>query len=395
MNATAAKLGPVWRLSLATTLLWSAPALALPGDLDTSFGAFGKVNTAFGVANDAARRVAIQADGKIVVAGTCSNGSNNDFCVARYAADGALDTTFSGDGKVATTIGTSPSYIDTVLLQHDGKIVATGLCYDAGSAHSVFCLARYNSNGSLDVSFDIDGRVQTQIGNYNASAYGGAVLQPDGKIIVAGFCDPQSGAPGYTFCLARFEANGALDTTFSTDGQVFTTVGNDNSYIVGIALQTDGKIVAAGRCQGLANPDFCIVRYHGTGALDTSFNADGRVISAIGSGNDNAEGLTIQPDGKIVVVGYCSNGSNDDFCVARYEGGPFGARSCSLDVDGDGRVLATTDMLITTRVALGVTGPAVIAGVSFAASAARDEWGTNSTRDIRRFLITQCGMTLP
>ena len=366
------------------------------GALDTSFNGNGKLLTAAGSNSSSIRGVALQPDGKIVAGGTCDNGSGNTFCVARYGADGALDTTFSGDGKLTTTIGASVSYVDTVLLQRDGKIVVTGLCYSsAAGGYSQFCLARYNVNGSLDSTFNTDGRAQAQIGNFNASAYGGAVLQPDGKIVMAGYCDPLAGPPGSMFCLARFEANGALDTGFSTDGQVFTTMGNDSSYIRSVALQTDGKIIAAGRCQGLATADFCFARYHGTGALDTSFNTDGRVISAIGSDDDNGFGLTVQPDGKIVVVGNCSNGSNDDFCIARYEGGPFGARACSFDIDGDGKVLATTDMLIATRIALGVTGNAVLGGVTFSATATRDEWGTNTARDIRKFLTTQCGMVLP
>ena len=111
-------------------------------------------------------------------------------------------------------------------------------------------------------------------------------------------------------------SGGALDTSFSTDGQLFTTMGNGNSFIRTIALQSDGKIIVAGYCLGLSTIDFCIARYHGTGALDTSFNTDGRAISTIGSGDDTAYSVAIQSDGKVVVVGNCSNGSNDDFCVA-------------------------------------------------------------------------------
>jgi hypothetical protein len=94
------------------------------------------------------------------------------------------------------------------------------------------------------------------------------------------------------------------------------------------------------------------------------------------------------------VVGQCSDGSNDKFCLARYEGGPFDARNCSLDIDGDGRVLASVDGLVATRVMLGVTGSAVTGGINFPANAIRNEWGTHSTRDIRTFLVTQCGMQL-
>lgn len=400
-DVRAMALQPDGRILLAGTCDNGAPTnfclarYSAIGTLDASFNGNGKLLTAAGSVSSSLRSIALQPDGKIVAGGTCDNGSGNTFCVVRYIADGTLDTTFSGDGKLTTSIGAGVSYVDAVLLQSDGKIVVTGLCYSsAAGGYSQFCLARYNTNGSLDSSFNTDGRAQAQIGNFNASAYGGAVLQPDGKIIVAGYCDPLSGPPGWTFCLARFEADGMLDTTFSTDGQVLTTMGSDNSFIRSVALQTDGKIIAVGRCQGLTTVDFCIARYHGTGALDSSFTIDGRVISAIGSDDDESYGLTLQPDGKIVVVGNCSNGTNDDFCIARFEGGPFGARACSLDLDGDGKVLATTDMLIATRVALGVAGNAAIGGVAFPANATRDEWGTNTTRDIRKFLTTQCGMVL-
>ena len=99
--------------------------------------------------------------------------------------------------------------------------------------------------------------------------------------------------------------------------------------------------------------------------------------------------VALQPDGKIVVAGYCSNGTNNDFCLTRYESGPFDAKNCSLDIDGDGRILATTDMLIGTRVALGITGNAVIGGITFAQNATRNTWPL-----IRDYLVTQCGMSL-
>ena len=132
---------------------------------------------------------------------------------------------------------------------------------------------------------------------------------------------------------------------------------------------------------------------HGDGTVDQSFASNGIGTTGFAAGNvDYGFGVAIQPDGKILQVGACYGPAA--FCVARYEGGAFGARNCSLDFDGDGRVLATTDMLIGTRIALGMTGVAVINGITFAANAARDEWGTNSSRDIRKYLVTQCGMSL-
>ena len=115
----------------------------------------------------------------------------------------------------------------------------------------------------------------------------------------------------------------------------------------------------------------------------------GKVVTAVGSSTDTATALALQPDGKIVVAGECSNGSNNDFCLARYEGGPFDSRNCSMDIDGDNRVLATTDMLIGARVALGLTGNAVIGGITFASHATRTTWPA-----IRDYLVSQCGMSI-
>ena len=99
--------------------------------------------------------------------------------------------------------------------------------------------------------------------------------------------------------------------------------------------------------------------------------------------------MTLQPDGKVLLAGYCTNGATIGFCVARYDGGPFGYRNCSLDIDGDGSVLATTDSLIHTRIALGITGPAVVNGITFPPTATRNTWPL-----IRDYLVTQCGMSL-
>ena len=171
-------------------------------------------------------------------------------------------------------------------------------------------------------------------------------------------------------------------------GKVITAVGPSTDRANALAVQADGKIVVAGFCSDGSNNDFCLARYLPSGALDTSFNTTGKVITAIGSGTDNARALALQPDGKIVVAGYCSNGGND-FCLARYHGGPFDARNCSMDIDGDNLVLATTDSLIHARIALGLTGNAVIGGITFASHATRTTWPA-----IRNYLVTQCGMSI-
>ena len=286
------------------------------GTLDVSFNGTGKVITAIGSGNAAAYSVALQPDGKIVVAGRCANGTNTNFCLARYLASGALDVSFNSTGTVVTTIGSGGAVARGVALQPDGKIVVAGYCSN-GTTYD-FCLARYLASGTLDVSFNGSGTVITPIGVGDDYAISLA-LQPDGKIIVAGVC---SNGANSDFCLARYLANGTFDTSFNSTGKVITPIGSSDDYGYSVALQPDGKIVVAGYCVSGANLDFCLARYLANGTLDTSFGSTGKVITAIGSGNDVANSAALQPDGKIVVAGYCSNGTNDDFCLARYDGGP-------------------------------------------------------------------------
>ncbi len=286
------------------------------GALDLSFNGSGKVMTAIGSGTDAAYSVALQPDGKIVVAGRCSNGTNTDFCLARYLASGALDVSLNSTGTVITTIGGGSDVARGVALQPDGKIVVAGYCSN-GITYD-FCLARYLASGTLDASFNGSGTVISPIGVGDDYAISLA-LQPDGKIIVSGVC---SNGANSDFCLARYLANGTFDTSFNSTGKVITPIGNSDDYGYSVALQPDDKIVVAGYCSNGTNFDFCLARYLANGTLDTSFNSTGKVITAIGSGNDVANSAALQPDGKIVVAGFCSNGSNDDFCLARYDGGP-------------------------------------------------------------------------
>ena len=286
------------------------------GTLDLNFNGTGKVITAIGSGNAAAYSVALQPDGKIVVAGRCSNGTNTDFCLARYLASGALDMSLNSTGTVITTIGSGSDVARGVALQPDGKIVVAGYCSN-GTTYD-FCLARYLASGTLDVSFNGSGTVITPIGVGDDYAISLA-LQPDGKIIVAGVC---SNGANSDFCLARYLANGTFDTSFNSTGKVITPIGSSDDYGYSVALQPDGKIVVAGYCVSGANLDFCLARYLANGTLDTSFGSTGKVITAIGSSTDVANSAALQPDGKIVVAGYCSNGTNDDFCLARYDGGP-------------------------------------------------------------------------
>jgi len=180
----------------------SAPASALgaPGDLDPTFGSGGKLTTDFGVDLDSASGVAVHGDGKIVVAGFTVNGTSNDFAVARYNADGSLDTGFSGDGKQTTDFGGGDfDRASGVAVQGDGKIVVAGDTENGATAD--FALARYNADGSLDTSFSGDGKQTTDFGGGDFDSASGVAVQGDGKIVVAG------GTAG-DFAVARYNADG-------------------------------------------------------------------------------------------------------------------------------------------------------------------------------------------
>ena len=284
------------------------------GSLDPGF-AGGKVTTDFGSTFNQAFAVAVQADGKIVASGLALIGGVDVFAVARYNADGSLDTSFSSDGKVTTAFGVSfdQSLAQAIALQPDTKIIAVGYAILSGAGN--FALARYNSDGSLDTSFDGDGKVTTLIGT-GAHAYACA-LQPDGKLVAGGFANIGSGHP-FDFALARYNTDGSLDSTFDVDGKVTTIVGSAQNSIYGIALEPDGKIVAAGNAK-LSTFDFALARYNADGSLDTTFDTDGLVITDFSSNLDQALAVVVQTDGKIVAAGSASLPTGgSDFALARY-----------------------------------------------------------------------------
>ena len=304
------------------------------GSLDTSFDGDGKVTTDFGGGDDAAFSATIQSDGKIVVAGESYNGSKRfDFAIIRYNSNGSLDTTFDGDGKVTTDFGgTSDDRAYSVAIQGDGKIVV------AGYSKSDFALTRYNSNGSLDTTFDGDGKVTTSVGSsFFTDIENSVAIQSDGKIVVAGFSTKGS---NLDFALARYNSNGSLDTTFDGDGKVTTGFGSSTNDVAhSVAIQSDGKIVVAGfsETSGIFDSkDFALTRYNSNGSLDSTFDGDGKVTTDFGRNlDDRANSVAIQSDGKIVVAGESKNvRSGYDFALTRYNS------NGSLDTtfDGDGKV---------------------------------------------------------
>jgi len=281
------------------------------GSLDTSFGDSGKVTTTV-AKNSSAESVAMQSDGKIVVAGNSSiGGNNNDFAVVRYSANGTLDPRFNQTGKATADFGARDGGRD-VAVDRDGRIFVAG---DTSAETKQECaLACFKANGSLDMSFNGTGKLTTNFGGDGNADGQGVSVQTDGKIVVAGNATV---AGIQQFALARYNADGTLDTSFGSTGRVLTAVGTSGSNATGVALQKDGKIVVAGYAVNNSGRgyDFVCVRYNTDGSLDQSFGDHGNATTVVGDGQ--ASSLVVQ-EGKIILTGSVYDADNHEFAVVRY-----------------------------------------------------------------------------
>ena len=335
----------------------SLASAAADGALDTTFGTGGKVTTTIG-GGDQGKAIAIQSNGKILVVGDDSN----DFKVVRYNTDGSLDTSFDSDGKVTTDINGGFDDGQSVAIQSDGKIVVAGM--GRVGLNENFAVVRYNTDGSLDTTFDTDGKATTDIGTNTTDKANAVAIQSDGKIIAAGTSNND-------FAIARYTATGALDTTFDTDGKATTDIGTSTTDTANaVAIQSDGKIIAA----GTSNDDFAVARYTTTGALDTSLDTDGKVTTDIGTGTfDAGNAMAIQGDSKIVVAGQSSASGPPSFAVARYEVADISTSSSSSSSSTSTTVAATTTTVAaattTTVAAAEVTTTTVAATTTTVAAA--------------------------
>jgi len=285
------------------------------GSLDTSFGTGGRVS---GNVNGLARAVAIQPDGKIVLAGDfeieLSNGTfASDIVVARFNANGSLDLPFgtSGTGQVATDIGGAANSGRNVVLQPNGAIVVSGTpqCSQPGCIHTD--VVRYNANGTLDTSFGSGGKLTLA----DVDVGQGLVQQADGKLVLVGTVVQATAPATSRHVLMRRLADGSADTGFGTGGTAGTTL-SENASANGVALQADGKLVVVGTRAFSPNANFIVARYHGDGSLDTGFaNAGALSIDFFGF-TDIGENVLVQPDGRILVGGLARN-QVDGYGVAR------------------------------------------------------------------------------
>ncbi len=232
------------------------------GSLDETFGSEGIVRTGFGC-GFAGHALVLQPDSKILVAGSTCGFDSQDFALARYNSDGSPDLTFDQDGIVTTDFGNSYDTANALAMQPDGRIVLAGHSFTDPNVTVDVALARYNSDGSLDTSFDEDGRVKTDLGGWRDVGNALALL-PDGRILVAGEQWQQEGGT-VDFALARYNSDGSLDPSFDTDGIVITDI-SSGDYAAGLALQPDGRILVAGWSDNGFNFDFALARYDATGS---------------------------------------------------------------------------------------------------------------------------------
>lgn len=300
--------------SSSTASKWTLARYNSDGTLDSSFGIDGIIITTIrsGSIIEYVNDLIIQQDNKIVAIGV-SHISNTDVALARYNSDSSLDTTFGNGGTVITVIGSINDRGNAAILQPDGKIIVLG-DFDAGGHDEIF-LTRYNSNGSLDSSFGSGGKAITQIGS--AAGARDMVLQPDGKIVVTG--GTVNNGLGDTYVI-RYNADGTLDNAFGTGGKAIISFASSHDSANSMILQSDGKIVLGGYedSGGSSGIDFALRRFNVDGTLDSTFDDDGSFVSPISTGHDEIVSIAIQNDGKIIAAGHVFNGNYFDWAIARF-----------------------------------------------------------------------------
>lgn len=360
-------------IGLIISIINSVSTFSQVGTLDVSFGGDGIVQTDFSGSVDRIYCMEIQSDGKILAGGyTFSGGTNGSFALVRYNSSGSidqsfalngistidigtddqanaisvdmfgniflvgstvingivnialikylsngfLDNTFGANGIVTTSINLNHYVGSTIALQPDNKILVGGISFSSGYH---FCVARYNQNGTLDTTFGVNG-----IQNIPVPSSGGAiananklVIQPDGKIVLAG---RSYNGNDFDIFLMRLSNNGNLDVSFGNGGMVITDFSNSNDQLLDIILQSDGKIIGAGRtASSVANTGFStLIRYSATGMVDSTFGINGSVLSQYSPGNNYAHSIILQPDGKILITGSTGIYPVGDIVIARY-----------------------------------------------------------------------------
>ena len=309
--------------------------LLAAGDLDTSFGTGGLVTTnvtgtsSYDQVYDVAE---VGTEGKTVVVGS----AGGSLALARYLADGTLDPTFAGGGKTAVTLPGGSARAQAVVLQDDGRLVVAGDYDPTGTTPANFLVARFTSDGVLDLTFDGDGWTATDFGSTTDGAWGVAI-DGEGRIVAAGYA--YATVATADFALARYLSDGSLDPTFDGDGRVTTDFGASSDFGMALTLDAAGRIVVAGSSHvpDTAIDDFAVARYRDDGTLDPAFSEDGWTTVDFGPdgylGPDDATGVAVDADGRLLVAGYSSQPHEGNQFYSDFALACLGIGNCFLPQD--------------------------------------------------------------
>jgi uncharacterized delta-60 repeat protein len=315
---------PRW-LALTLTLLTLAPApvFGRAGYLDPTFGTGGIATTGTPAVVDAYLTLVLQPDGDVVTAGFANDlFAPPGPALTRRLSDGSLDPTFGTGGMVVTPPVADFDSARRVLLQPDGKMLLVGLTFRSVAPFVYgIVVARYDADGVLDPTFGTGGVVALEDSAAGSFIVADAVLAPDGDVVVTGSFWPVDPEATDDVLLARFTGAGALDATFGVGGVVTTDVGAGDDGAAGVVLEPDGRVVVAGNHTATdgSTADALLARYDAGGVLDASFGMSGLVIADLGSAQDHVWDLLRQPDGKLVVVGAAGPAGDLDVVLARYD----------------------------------------------------------------------------
>jgi len=266
------------------------------GTIDTTFGVNGLTSAFVGPVHDMATSMALQADGKILVAGNYGWNFYNDPAIVRFNSNGSIDSTFGVNGYVRYIFSNFYDEFNDMLIQTDGKIVVAGRTYENGTDN--FLIMRFLPTGNPDSTFGVNGKVTTDYLNSDDCIYS-VLQQPDGKLIVSGNTTPGSSY----FAAARYLPNGSLDQTFGTGGKLFISSGARFDQCFGMAIQSDSCIVLAGKHHQGSLDEYMIVRLKPNGNTDSTFASTGiKTISTLHA-NDIINDVIIQSNGKIILTG--------------------------------------------------------------------------------------------
>lgn len=283
---------------------------------------------------NAATDFAIDDNGKYVSVGATYNNTNSDFAIIRTDASGIFDNTFGDSGFVVLDVDSVENVLQSVALQSDQKILVCGFVNYGSGDHDAF-LARYNSNGTLDTGFGEQGTVQIQMGGSSDSSCAKLAALPTGKILVGGYVH---NGQNKDFALMRFNSDGSVDATFGVSGLSQIDFNSEHDEIIDLEILATGKILVAGYATTISptgkREDFALVRLNFNGLIDLGFGTTGKVTTNVGgaSNNNSLSDILVYSNGQILAVGESHDGTFQNIAVVRYL--PNGNLDALFDADG-------------------------------------------------------------